>query len=134
MACPCFEPGERLPGLNGSLGDLYAGICRAAAPWRPDDRTVAEHCNIGYARGRCPRFPDLESRDAVRFSVATHGGAVVRILYSLERDHRPLSHGVLEYSTAAGEFVDASGDAALERLAAAYIRSYLRRTALTCPQ
>ena len=25
MACPYFDPGERLPWSSGSLGDLYAG-------------------------------------------------------------------------------------------------------------
>jgi hypothetical protein len=46
MACPYFDPGERLPGSAGSLGDLYAGQCRAV-DWRPDAQTVADHCNLG---------------------------------------------------------------------------------------
>ena len=29
-----------------------------------------ETCNCGYARGRCPHFPDDAEADAVRFSMA----------------------------------------------------------------
>ncbi|HTM49880.1 MAG TPA: hypothetical protein VL285_14405 [Bryobacteraceae bacterium] len=127
MACPCFDPGERLPGSNGSLGDLYAGLCRAAGAERPDERTTVEQCNIGYARGRCPRFPEGESSDAIRFSVAGHEGGFIRILYSLERDHRPVSHGAVEFCTGTASFRGAMPNASLERLAPAYVRSYLRR-------
>ena len=131
MACPYFDPGERLPGSSGSLGDLYAGLCRAdtANAWRPDDQTVQNRCNLGYARGRCAHFPGAHGPDAVRFSVSKHEDAAIRILYSLECDHRPYSNGVLEYSTQAGGFVEAPADSSLERLAAAYMRSYLRRLA-----
>ncbi len=74
MACPYFDPGERLPGSSGSLGDLYTGLCRAdsGAPWQPDDRTVADRCNLGYARGRCAHFPATGGPDSVRFSVSKH--------------------------------------------------------------
>jgi hypothetical protein len=129
MACPYFDPGERLPGSSGSLGDLYAGLCRAEAgsACRPDEQTVQDRCNLGYARGRCVHFPPADGPDAVRFSVAKHEEAAIRILYSLECDHRPLSNGALEYSTQASAFVGPPPDRSLERLAAAYVRSYLRR-------
>ena len=131
MACPYFDPGERLPGSSGSLGDLYAGLCRAdpGSAWRPDERTMADRCNLGYARGRCAHFPAADGPDAVRFSVSKHEDAAIRILYSVECDHRPHSNGALEYSTQAGAFVGAHPDSALERLAGAYVRSYLRRVA-----
>src|SRR5262249_21157266 len=129
MACPCFDPGERLPGRGGSLGDLYTGLCRAAESVKqPDEHTVAERCNLGYARGRCAHFPADAPSDAVRFSVAKHEPQAIRIRYSLERDHRPVANGVLEYSPAAASFVDAP-DAAVGRLGSAYVRSYLRRIA-----
>ena len=135
MACPYFDPGERLPGSSGSLGDLYTGLCRAdsGAAWQPDDRTVADRCNLGYARGHCAHFPATCGPDSVRFSVAKHEPAALRILYSLECDHRPLSNGALEYSLPAGDFsgafADDLPDGSLRRLAAAYVRSYLRRIA-----
>ena len=80
MACPYFDPGERLPGSSGSLGDLYAGLCRADSERvrQPDAPTLADRCNLGYARGCCPHFPA----------------------------------------------------ASVERLGAAYVRSYLRRIAV----
>jgi len=131
MACPYFDPGERLPGSSGSLGDLYAGLCRADTvnAWRPDPQTVQDRCNLGYARGRCTHFPGAHGPDAVRFSVSKHEDAAIRILYSLECDHHPYANGALEYSTQAGGFVGAPPDCSLERLAGAYVRSYLRRLA-----
>ena len=131
MACPYFDPGERLPGSSGSLGDLYAGICRADSvnAWRPDEQTVQDRCNLGYARGRCAHFPGTDGPDAVRFSVSKHDEAAIRILYSLECDHRPYSNGALEYSTQAGGFVGVLPERSLARLAGAYVRSYLRRIA-----
>ena len=129
MACPYFDPGERLPWLSGSLGDLYGGRCKADAQqiWEPDGQTIADRCNLGYARGRCPHFPLDDGPDAIRFSVSKHGAAVIRILYTLERDHRPLANGALEYSTQTGAFAGPRPEA-VERLAAAYVRSFLRRT------
>ncbi len=130
MACPYFDPGERLPGLSGSLGDLYTGSCRADAQdiWRPDDKTVAQRCNLGYARGCCSHFPQDGGPDAVRFSVAGDDRSAIRILYAAERDHRPFANGVLEYSTHTSEFLGPLADPSLARLAGAYVRSYLRRT------
>lgn len=129
MACPYFMPGERLPLSRGSLGDLYAGACQAdaAKPCRPDETTVADRCNLGYARGRCAHFPEGDGPDAIRFSIARKDDSSIRVLYSLERDHRPYSNGSLAYSTQIGDFESAPSEA-ISTLAAAYVRSYLRRT------
>jgi hypothetical protein len=131
MACPYFDPGERLPGSSGSLGDLYAGLCRAdtTRACQPDERTVADRCNLGYARGACSQFPAAHGPDAVRFTVSKHEDAAIRILYSLEYDHRPYANGALEYSTRAGAFSGTLPGGSIERLATAYVRSYLRRIA-----
>ena len=128
MACPYFDPGERLASASGSLGDLYAGHCRAdgAQSWLPDDQTVADRCNLGYARGRCTHFPPDDGPDAVRFCVASLDSGAIRILYTMERNHRPFSSGALEYSTITGAFAGTQPEA-LGRLADAYVRSYLRR-------
>ncbi len=129
MACPYFDPDERVLGASGigrapsgSLGDLYAGQCRAGG-WRPDERT---RCNLGYARGCCAHFPANDGPDAVRFSVSKDDRTAIKILYSIERDHRPYLNGALEFSTATGRF--AAAPESIERLAGAYVRSYLRRT------
>jgi hypothetical protein len=128
MACPYFEPGERLPLASGSLGDLYSGHCGAvgSTAFEPDERTLSDRCNLGYARGLCPRFPVNGGADAVRFSVAGHDESGVRLLYSTERDHRPLASGALQYSVPEAAFLGNFPEA-LERLASAYVRSYLRR-------
>jgi hypothetical protein len=133
MACPYFAPGERVLGASGSgpmassgsLGDLYAGQCRAG-DFRPDQQTIADRCNLGYARGYCSHFPAGGGPDAVRFSVLNDDTRSIKILYSIERDHRPYSNGALEFSIAAGSF--AAAPESIDRLAHAYVRSYLRRT------
>jgi hypothetical protein len=125
MACPYFDPDERVRGSSGSLGDLYTGECRAGG-WRPDEQTIFDRCNLGYARGSCAHFPASDGPDAVRFSVSKDDRTAIKILYSIERDHRPFSNGALEFSTAAGGF--AAAPESIERLASAYVRSYLRRT------
>jgi hypothetical protein len=125
MACPYFDPGERLPGPGGALGDLYSGRCRLGDS-SPDAQTCFDCCNMGYARGRCSRFPLNDGPDAVRFCVSKDGPEAIRILYSIERDHHPFSNGALEFRTATGAFTAAPE--ALSSLGAAYVRSYLRRT------
>ena len=129
MACPYFDPLERLPLASGSLGDLYSGLCRASAdrPFRPDEQTVADRCNLGYARGRCPRFPQDSAADSIRFTIAARDAAAIRVLYSLERDHRPVGAGALDYSIPASGFT-AAPEEPLGRLARAYVRSFLRRS------
>lgn len=133
MACPYFDPGERLPGSSGSLGDLYSGQCRADNSGRPDEQTLADRCNLGYARGQCLRFPENGGPDSVRFIVTRDDTSGIRILYSFERDHRPFAHGALDYSAESGAFTGPPAETPLantpvERLATAYVRSYLRRT------
>src|SRR5260370_16766992 len=100
MACPYFDPGERLPGSSGSLGDLYTGLCRAdsGSAWQPDDETVADRCNLGYARGRCAHFPATGGPDSVEFSVSKHEPAALRLLYSPEWVLRPITTCTLQYS------------------------------------
>jgi hypothetical protein len=128
MACPYFDPQERLPLASGSLGDLYTGFCRASGePFRPDDETLADRCNLGYARGHCPRFPRDSAADSVRFMIAARDSGAIRVLYSLERDHRPVTAGALDYSIPESSFTAAPGDP-LGRLARAYVRSFLRRS------
>jgi hypothetical protein len=110
------------------LGDEWAGLCRAepAAPAQPDD---ASWCNLGYARGACPRFPAGDGPDAVRFTVRAADDAGLRLYYVVERDHHPFAHGPLEYSLASGALVNPPHGEGLGRQALAYVRSYFRRKA-----
>lgn len=135
MACPYFEPAVRfhakMPGpFRLSLGDLYTGTCRAnpEAGFQPDDRAIVDHCNLGYARLKCPRFPQNGGPDAIRFSITKDDGSLVTISFAIERDHHPFAHGAMEYGRESGGFQAATQPGTLvETQAAAYVRSYLRR-------
>jgi hypothetical protein len=110
------------------LGDLWRGVCRAEdAPYTPDDSAVSELCNMGYARGRCPRYVQADAGDAVRFLIARDRDELIRIQYVVERDHHPYAHGALEYSRQLGAFSGSSATAVLARQALAFVTSYLRR-------
>lgn len=110
------------------LGDLWSGVCTAdpAMPVRPDELTLSDSCNMGYARGRCPRFPVAAGADAVRFCISRDSGDLVQVMYAIEQDHHPLAHGTVEYARSSGTFGTAL-NAKLETQARAYISSYLRR-------
>jgi len=54
-------------------------------------------------------------------------GRFLRIYYVLERDHHPYAHGPLEYSVAAGAFLNPLAGETLSRQAEAYVESYFRR-------
>ncbi len=135
MACPYFYPQERFdektwmkhPRLP--LGDPYTGVCCVdpMREWRPDMATVRDLCNQGYARQRCTRFPKDAGPDARRFSVITDDENVLKIFYVSERDHAPLDHGDLEFSTSTEQIVSGPDNAMLKQQAVAYVRSYLRR-------
>ena len=106
------------------LGERWAGLCHVdgALPTQPQD---AMYCNLGYARGRCSRFPDDAGADAVRFTITQDDAAGVKLYYVMERDHHPFAHGPLDYFFAAG-FGAAAGDL-LERQATAYVETFRRR-------
>jgi hypothetical protein len=105
------------------LGDWWQGACHAGGQSEID----LAHCNMGYARGQCPRFPQDQGADAVRFTISRHEAVVLRIYYVAERDHHPFEQGPLEYSLTAHALVDPPAQATLARQAEAYAQSYLRR-------
>lgn len=130
MACPFFLPVARFDDRTWSipprlpLGEPFAGECHAAAEIAtPDDATLRQCCNRGYGRGQCPRFPEHSDADAVRFHVIEQRNAELRIQYVFEKECWPVRHGVIEYG---GTLRGATG-AVLERQAAAFAESYLRR-------
>jgi len=111
------------------LGDAWTGICRAVPdrPFQPDDSLLEPFCNLGYARGHCAHFPADCSPDAMRFILVSDDGAVLRLYYVLERDHRPFAHGPLEFSVAQNEVTTPAEGSLTDRQARAYAASYLRR-------
>src|SRR5580698_3348897 len=106
MACPYFHAvkprrqTDRSRSAMLPLGDAWDGVCHANpdSPCEPDEITLLSHCNMGYARGCCARFPAGDGPDAARFTIAADGPGTLRIYYVLERDHHPWSHGALEFS------------------------------------
>jgi hypothetical protein len=109
------------------LGDFWRGVCRAGAePWRPGEASVERLCNLGYARGKCSRFPAEVESDAVRFGVSQDDGLRIRLCFVVERDHQPFSIGALEYCRETAEFVTRP-EGARGAQAQAFVTSYLRR-------
>jgi hypothetical protein len=105
------------------LGDWWQGVCHAAG----QDEIDLAHCNMGYARGKCPRFPQDDGPDAIRFTISRHDDTLVRIYYVAERDHHPFEQGPFEYSLSSHALADPPAQATLARQAEAYVESYLRR-------
>jgi hypothetical protein len=111
------------------LGDSWGGICRAqpGVPWTPGEDVLRPLCNLGYARGECPRFPGDGAPDAVRFTIARRDSEGLHLYYVVERDHHPYAHGPLDFAPERGVAGSAPVEDFVLRQAAAYIRSYLRR-------
>ena len=132
VACPFFMPSRRLEHVGWvrpprlPLGDPWAGTCHARADdiFEPPEIQQRELCNCGYARSRCDRFPGREAADAMRFSITSDTGGVIRMVYIVEKDHAPASHGVLEFSES-GEVSGVSD--LLAQQARAFLESYLQR-------
>jgi hypothetical protein len=133
MCCPFFDPVEPRPGPARDsmlpLGGRWSGVCRAnpEAPLPAVETAQRPLCNLGYARGECPRFPAGEAPDAVRFTVSRDNGAGLLLYYVVERNHLPRAHGPVEYSPALGAVVRGPRAGILTSQAGAYVRSYLRR-------
>lgn len=87
VACPFFDPQEPIePEIpRVSLGVAYQGRCTLDPVC---EEVPLPLCNGGYARGLCPRFPQNEAIDAVRFSRLGDG-----IQWMEESDHRPVRFG-----------------------------------------
>ena len=134
VACPFFMPLRRLEHVGWvrpprlPLGDPWGGTCHARTDdiVEPPDLQQRELCNCGYARTRCERFPGGEAADAVRFSITSDSGGVIRMVYIVEKDHAPASHGVLEFPQS-GEIMGVSD--LLAQQARAFLESYLSRRA-----
>jgi hypothetical protein len=134
VPCPFFLPLRRVDesgrwehAPRWPLIDLYFGVCRAhpGEVIETDEAIQRDLCNCGYARGRCDRFPDDATADAVRFSVVSEAEGVLRIIWVVEREHVPVEHRELEYSVASGAFVEPPSSDIVLAQARAFVESYL---------
>jgi hypothetical protein len=135
VPCPFFVPEQRLepgPWTNPPrlpLGDAYSGFCRARPGefHAPPESHQREVCNCGYARGRCDRFPAGDAADAVRFSITAGQAGKLRLVYILEKDHAPTSHGAIEFFNRQDLVLDPCADELPVSQARAFVESYLRK-------
>jgi hypothetical protein len=133
VACPYFFPTERAFTIGWAfphrlpLGSGFCGTCRAAnAEVLPDDATLRDFCNLGYARG-CSRMPGARIADSLRFAVAKDAGERVFLRYVFEREHAPIAHGRLEYDCATKTWPAPLADACAQRQAECFLAGYLER-------
>jgi hypothetical protein len=134
VACPYFYPVERIhdgawiqpPRLP--LGGPYSGVCRAVEGdlFQPGESALRECCNIGYARGRCVRFPAQAVVDALRFSIEADADNVIEIVFVREKEWSPSGYGRAQWS--AGMMTcDQALDPLIERQMEIFVANYLAR-------
>lgn len=83
----------------------------------------ATFCNVGYARGECPRFPEDALADAVRFNIVSRTETTLELLYVLERAHLPVQQGRLVYSRETRTLAGADDQPVLHQQALAFVNS-----------
>jgi hypothetical protein len=111
------------------LGDCWQGLCRAIPddPFAPAGDALRTLCNLGYARGACPRFPPAPGPDAVRFTVMAEEGERLRLFHVVECDHHPFAFGGLECLPQTSKVEGPAFSPLVATQALAYARSYLDR-------
>lgn len=148
MACPYFMPTEKFE--NGSwphparlpLGGGWRGHCTAPGHEgeTPADDVVEKFCNLGYAEG-CAWTPLIRESDAVRFAVAAPTNPStesasgqsnspansLRLHFVCERNHRPVSHGNLEFDLVQSTWLQRHDDARIQKMAECFLESYLKK-------
>jgi len=135
MACPYFTPTKPLTDtppmgrVRPPLGVLYEGVCRIGPETAtPCDGVVEQGCNFGYAGALCDRLSRNTGPDAVRFSITGDDGRRVRILFTVEKNHLPETHGRLVYDRKKTDWEDIETRTVLHEQARAYVKSYLSST------
>jgi hypothetical protein len=107
------------------LGRAWRGRCEAAHHV-PTFKELREWCNLGYPAG-CRWCPQDRKADKISFLATRDCGSRVQVSYVLERDHRPVGHGTLQYDTEASRWLTAPESTALAHQADAYICAYLEQ-------
>jgi hypothetical protein len=130
VACPFFYPTERMtesPWAHPArlpLGDSWAGRC--TVPGHEQDTLGSDelrHCNVGYAGKYCSRLPAQRACDAVRFNARDAGQ--ISVFFIREINYLPVDLGTLEFDRATRRCLNPHPDACLQRLAEAFLDSWL---------
>jgi hypothetical protein len=130
VACPYFEPVKLRVDTQTlrPLRNFWSGMCHAepAQPFeQTDEGVLSDCCNMGYARGKCSRFPAAPGPDAVRFTVARDAERMILLSFAIEKNHLPYAQGALEYSREEQKFAASHPDRLIEQQARAYLAGYL---------
>jgi hypothetical protein len=133
LACPFFVPAEILN--DGSwqhpdrlpLGAGWRGSCCSSGDnFVPDEATLRELCNLGYAHA-CSRLSKDRDWDAIRFSVARASAEQITLWYVCESAHAPCEHGHLMHDRARQSWMNPHPDPRVQKLADSYLRAYQLR-------
>jgi hypothetical protein len=132
MACPLFEPTEKLPWARWKgrfrppLGSPYRGLCHATAEAAvPPDEVLLDCCNMGYARGRCGRFSG-DGPDAMRFEIATADAKIIEVAWLAERNCLPAAQGTAMCDRASDRWLNTQKlGLPLRRQLDAYLREWI---------
>ena len=111
------------------LRNFWSGMCHAEAaqPFeQSDEHILSDCCNMGYARGKCSRYPAANGPDAVRFTVVRDAEPMIHVSFAVEKNHLPYAQGLLEYSRTEQAFVVNHPNRLIEQQARAYLAGYLR--------
>lgn len=133
MPCPFFEPrrlagNPRHPGARLPLFDEYEGFCQAGtAPVIAPEAVRFEHCNRGYSRGCCDRFPPGELRSGLRYDIVERSAAALLVLCIEEQDYTPLRWHSVRYFLEGERLEPEPPDGCVRAQLLAFCRGYLRR-------
>jgi len=136
MPCPFFEPrrlvgNPRHPGARLPLLDEYEGFCQAGAAPVPAPETVRfEHCNRGYSRGCCDRFPAGETRSGLRYDIAERSTTALLVLCIEEQDYTPLRWHSVRYFFEGERLEPEPPDGCERAQLLAFCRGYMRRSSV----
>jgi hypothetical protein len=106
MACPFFRPTKPAadwePAPRVPLGAPYYGWCAAGETLHaPDAHRIREVCNFGYARTRCPWFPETMKVDAYRYTLRKTANGEWRVIWVAESQYAPAAFGELRLGSGA---------------------------------
>src|SRR5947209_6518910 len=133
MPCPFFEPQRRTgaPAYAQArlpLIDEYEGLCHAGdSPETPPDSARFRCCNHGYSRPACARFPQIEERSALRYSVIRETVETLQVLCIEERDHIPAPAATVRFDLATSTLLANELTFLMQAQALAFCRSYADR-------